>query len=49
LIYGFKRSFFPGSYLEKRAYVRSVIDFADAELERRRPGANRGKHRRDDD
>jgi len=29
LIYGFKRSFFPGTYLEKRAYVRQVIDFAD--------------------
>jgi adenosine deaminase len=29
LIYGFKRSFYPGSYLEKRAYVRRIIDFAD--------------------
>jgi len=29
LIYGFKRSFFPGTYLEKRQYVRQVIDFAD--------------------
>jgi adenosine deaminase len=29
LIYGFKRSFFPGSYLEKRSYVRQVIDFTD--------------------
>lgn len=29
LIYGFKRSFFPGSYLEKRQYVRQVIDYAD--------------------
>ena len=27
LIYGFKRSFFPGSYREKRAYVRSIIDY----------------------
>lgn len=27
LIYGFKRSFFPGSYTEKRAYVREVIDY----------------------
>lgn len=26
IIYGFKRSFFPGSYIEKRRYVRSVID-----------------------
>jgi adenosine deaminase len=29
LIYGFKRSFFPGTYLEKRAYVRQVIDYAN--------------------
>jgi adenosine deaminase len=28
LIYGFKRSFYPGSYLEKRAYVRKNIDYA---------------------
>jgi adenosine deaminase len=27
IIYGFKRSFYPGSYTEKRAYVRSVIDY----------------------
>jgi adenosine deaminase len=27
LIYGFKRSFYAGSYTEKRAYVRSVIDY----------------------
>lgn len=27
VIYGFKRSFFPGNYLEKRSYVRRVIDF----------------------
>ena len=33
LIYGFKRSFFPGTYLEKRAYVRSVIDYYDRVLE----------------
>ncbi len=26
IIYGFKRSFFPGTYLEKRAWVRSIID-----------------------
>ncbi|MEO0478744.1 MAG: adenosine deaminase family protein [Planctomycetota bacterium] len=26
LIYGFKRSFFPGSYREKREYVRQVLD-----------------------
>jgi adenosine deaminase len=29
IIYGFKRSFFPGSYLEKRKYVRHVIDYYD--------------------
>ena len=27
VIYGFKRSFFPGSYREKRSYVRQVIDY----------------------
>jgi len=27
LVYGFKRSFFPGTYLEKRRYVRRVIDY----------------------
>jgi len=32
LIYGFKRSFYPGTYLEKRAYVRSAIDYADRVL-----------------
>lgn len=29
LIYGFKRSFYPGTYLEKRTYVRQTIDYAD--------------------
>jgi adenosine deaminase len=29
LIYGFKRSFYPGTYLEKRDYVRGVIDYAN--------------------
>jgi adenosine deaminase len=29
LIYGFKRSFYPGTYLEKREYVRRTIDYAD--------------------
>ncbi|MCA9670203.1 MAG: adenosine deaminase family protein [Myxococcales bacterium] len=27
VIYGFKRSFFPGTYLEKRRYVRRIIDY----------------------
>jgi adenosine deaminase len=39
LIYGFKRSFHPGSYLEKRNYVRQVIDCADKELARFNPAA----------
>jgi adenosine deaminase len=30
IIYGFKRSFFPGGYLAKRAYVRQIIDYYDA-------------------
>ena len=29
VLHGFKRSFFPGSYLEKRAYVRQAIDCYD--------------------
>jgi adenosine deaminase len=29
ILHGFKRSFFPGSYREKRAYVRQVIDCYD--------------------
>jgi len=29
LIYGFKRSFFPGTYMEKRAYVRQIIDYTN--------------------
>jgi adenosine deaminase len=32
LIYGFKRSFFPGTYRQKRDYVRAVIDHADRVL-----------------
>ena len=27
--HGFKRSFFPGTYREKRAYVRQIIDYYD--------------------
>lgn len=29
VIYGFKRSFFYGTYLEKRKYVRQIIDYYD--------------------
>lgn len=34
LVYGFKRSFFPGSYIEKRKYVRKVIDYRDEIMKR---------------
>jgi adenosine deaminase len=34
IIHSFKRSFFPGTYSEKRAYVRKVIDQYDATLAR---------------
>jgi len=30
IIYGFKRSFYPGSYLNKRQYVRQIIDHYDS-------------------
>lgn len=33
LIYGFKRSFLPGPYSHKRAYVRQVIDYCDRVFE----------------
>jgi adenosine deaminase len=33
IIYGFKRSFFPGSYQKKRDYVRDVIDYYDRVLQ----------------
>ena len=36
LVYGFKRSFFPGTYLEKRRYVRGIIDYYE-KLERENP------------
>lgn len=34
IIYGFKRSFFPDNYLNKRKYVRQTIDYYD-EIERK--------------
>jgi adenosine deaminase len=43
IIYGFKRSFFPGSYREKRAYVRQVIDFYDRVMAAETPGTARGE------
>jgi adenosine deaminase len=30
IIYGFKRSFFPGSYMRKRDYVRQIIDYYES-------------------
>ena len=33
IIYGFKRSFFPGAYTERRAYVRQIIDYYDKHIE----------------
>jgi adenosine deaminase len=32
IIYGFKRSFYPGDYREKREYVRQIIDYYDSVL-----------------
>jgi adenosine deaminase len=29
VVYGFKRSFFPGPYREKRAFVRAILDHRD--------------------
>lgn len=34
VIYGFKRSFYPDTYLEKRAYVRKIIDYYESIEER---------------
>lgn len=30
IIYGFKRSFFPGDYIDKRSYIREIIDYYEA-------------------
>jgi len=40
IIYGFKRSFFPGDYLTKRSYVRRVIDYYDSVEARHFPNAS---------
>ncbi len=34
VVYGFKRSFFPGSYLRKRRYVRTILNYYD-EIEKK--------------
>jgi len=39
IIYGFKRSFFPGSYQVKRIYVRQIIDYYES-IERKFFGDN---------
>ena len=44
VIYGFKRSFWPGDYLSKRQYVRQVIDHYDA-VERRHSDSPSGTYR----
>jgi len=44
ILHGFKRSFFPGSYLEKRTYVRQIIDYYDKVVSRHGvPPAHRGE------
>ncbi len=44
VIYGFKRSFWPGDYLSKRQYVRKIIDHYDA-VERRFTDSSTGTYR----
>jgi adenosine deaminase len=44
VIYGFKRSFWPGDYLSKRQYVRQVIDHYEA-VERRFTDSPSGTYR----
>ena len=44
ILHGFKRSFYAGSYTEKRAYVRGVIDFYDrVAVEHGLPQVERGR------
>jgi len=38
VVYGFKRSFYPGTYLQKRNYVRQIFDYYEA-LEARMLGS----------
>jgi adenosine deaminase len=49
VVYGFKRSFFPGDYREKRRYVRSVLDYYEKVIEESRefgPGESLGAAKR---
>lgn len=39
VIHGFKRSFFPGNYKEKRQYVRQVMDLYDEVIRTHAPGS----------
>jgi adenosine deaminase len=43
IIYAFKRSFFPGSYLNKRKYVRRIIDYYEAVEQRHREAQGAGQ------
>jgi len=44
VLHGFKRSFYPGSYREKRQYVRKVIDYYDrVATQHGVPAVNRGE------
>ena len=45
IIYAFKRSFFPGSYLNKRKYVRRIIDYYEATEQRHREAQGAGLSR----
>jgi len=48
LVYGFKRSFFPGDYAAKRNYVRACMDyFEKMEAAHLAAGATTGSHRDD--
>lgn len=38
IVYGFKRSFFPGPYNERRRFVRQVIDYYDRVIDRWKAG-----------
>ncbi len=38
IIYGFKRSFYPGDYREKREYVRQVVNYYDKLMREVQPG-----------
>jgi adenosine deaminase len=45
IIYAFKRSFFPGSYLNKRKYVRRIIDYYESIEQRHREAQGAGQTR----